>query len=161
MPSARTSAADVCCSGPERTAPIRSCRRLALIFRSSNVALVAATRSRMIAAEAGWFSMSHALQRISPGVFQTEVRQSDLKGGTHHRRMVLAYDAAVRVLAREFEQNYIVHRDYIALHAADVGDLRNATHPVPHALYLDDQVDCTDDLGSDRASRQVSGSHLY
>ena len=55
----------------------------------------------------------------------------------------------------------VVHGDHLALHAADVGDLRDAAHAVAHALDLDDQVDRAGDLGADRPGRQIDGGHLH
>src|SRR5439155_26772712 len=126
MARVRACAAGACSSARERIAPTRSRRRAAWTSRNSSVALVEDTRTRMIPAMTRGLSMSNTLKRIHPGVFQAEVAEPGREGWACTCRTVLADDRAGGILSAIFELDDLIHGDDLALHPADVGDLRDA-----------------------------------
>src|SRR5689334_15072990 len=135
------------------TLPTRSRSRAPATSRVSSVALVEATRNRMMTAGIRMLGMSHALQSVHPGILQAEIGQPGSEGRTRTGGVIVADDPAVGVLAFVFEGDDVVQCDHLAFHAADIGDLRDATYAVAHALDLDDQINRAGDLGADRAGR--------
>ena len=102
--SVRTGADGACSSARERTAPTRSRRRPALTSRTSRVALVDATRSRMIdgqdeRAQHVTGSATHPSRRFPGRNRSAWSRRRDVR-----RRTVVADDRAGGVLALEFER---------------------------------------------------------
>src|SRR3546814_8343290 len=65
-----------------------------------------------------------------------------------------ALEAAARVGSLELVGVEVLRDDHVALHAHDLGDVRDPPRAVTHARDLDAEIDGVCDLGADRPDRK-------
>src|SRR3546814_13812144 len=68
-----------------------------------------------------------------------------------------ALEAAARVGSLELVGVEVLRDDHVALHAHDLGDVRDPPRAVTHARDLDDEIDGVCDLGADRSEERRVG----